>query len=374
VRRATLALLAGQTTGVEEHLQAAEAALQGAELDDKTRNLLGQIAAARATLALTRYEVEGMLTWSRRALEHLPPDNLPFRFTAFWTLSFACLLQGDRAGARQACLEGLAISQQSGDVFSTVLALAGLAEIQEFDNQLYQAAETYRRILPLFGDHPQPNAGEVYLGLARIYYEWNELETAKRYGQRSLELVRQYDQVIDRFIISEVFLSRLRLAQGDVPGAAALLAQTEHAARHNHFVHRMPEIAAAQVLTLLQQGEVAAAVQLAQAYELPLSRARVLLAQRDAAAALAILEPLRQQLEARNWQDELLKVMILQAVALRAQGEKAKAVQVLGAALTLAEPGGFIRSFVDEGEAMRFLILDFRHLHRAADAVQVLRI
>ena len=41
-------------TGVEEKLQAAEAALQGAEPDDKTRDLIGQIAAIRATLALTQ--------------------------------------------------------------------------------------------------------------------------------------------------------------------------------------------------------------------------------------------------------------------------------------------------------------------------------
>ena len=55
VRSATMSLVAGQTTGVEERLQAAEAALQGAEPDDRIRDLIGQIAAARATLALTRY-------------------------------------------------------------------------------------------------------------------------------------------------------------------------------------------------------------------------------------------------------------------------------------------------------------------------------
>ena len=65
------------------------------------------------------------------------------------------------------------------------------------------------------------------------------------------------------------------------------------------------------------------------------------------------------QVEAKGWQDERLKVTVLQAVALHALGEKEKAVQVLGAALALAEPGGFIRTFVDEGEAMRFLISDF---------------
>ena len=51
VTYASLLLITGQTTGVEEKLQAAEAALQGAEPDDKTRDLIGQIAAIRATLA-----------------------------------------------------------------------------------------------------------------------------------------------------------------------------------------------------------------------------------------------------------------------------------------------------------------------------------
>ncbi len=58
-------------------------------------------------------------------------------------------------------------------------------------------------------------------------------------------------------------------------------------------------------------------------------------------------------MEAKGWQDERLKVMVLQAVALHAHGEKDKAVQLLGEALALAEPGGFIRLFVDEGEPMR---------------------
>ena len=60
--------------------------------------------------------------------------------------------------------------------------------------------------------------------------------------------------VIDRFIICEVFLARLKLARGDVAGAAAMLAETEQSVRQNNFVHRMPEVAAAQVLVLLRQG------------------------------------------------------------------------------------------------------------------------
>jgi LuxR family maltose regulon positive regulatory protein len=110
------------------------------------------------------------------------------------------------------------------------------------------------------------------------------------------------------------------------------------------------------VLVLLRQGNLEVAAHLAQTHELPFCQARVYLAQGDPSAALAVLEPLRQQTEAKGWADDLLKVMVLQTITLHAHGEKDKAAQLLGEALALAEPGGFVRIFVDEGEAMRLLI------------------
>jgi len=153
-----------------------------------------------------------------------------------------------------------------------------------------------------------------------------------------------------------VFLARLKLAQGDVPGAAAMLAETEQSVRQNNFVQRIPEVAAAQVLVLLRQGDLAAAAHLAQTHDLPFSQARVLLAQGDPSAALALLSPLRRQMGANGWVDEQLKVMVLQSVALHAHGEKDKAVQLLSKALALAEPNGFIRIFIDEGLPMVHLL------------------
>jgi len=360
VRYASLLLVTGQTTGVEEKLQAAEVALavtlQGAEPDDKIRDLIGQIAAARATLALTRYQPEAMITQARRALEYLHPDNLLSRIRAIWTMGFAFQVQGDRAAARQAYTEAIAISQASGNIRFTIVATISLGVIQEFENHLDQAAETFRSALQLAGDHQQPFENEAHLGLARIFYEWNDLESAEQHGQQALQLARQFDSVIDRFVICEVFLVRLKLVQGDVAGAAAMLAGTEQSVRQNNFVHRIPEVAAAQVLVLLRQGDLAAAAHLAQTHDLPISRARVHLAQGDTSAALAALDPLRRQVEAKDWQDERLKVMVLQAVALYAHGEKDQAVQLLGEALVLSEPGGYIRIFVDEGLPMAQLL------------------
>ena len=359
-RHAGLLLINGQTAGVGEKLQAAETALgailQGAEPDEETRNLIGQIASARATLALTRYDVGAMLAQSRRALEYLHPDSLFTRAAALWVLGYAQILMGERVAARQALTEAISLSKASGAMFTMILATIGLGYVQEVDNELYQAAETYRRVLQWAGDHPQQIICEAHLGLARILYEWNELDAAEKHGEQSLVLARQYEQVIDRFVNSEVFLARLKLARGEVDGAAAMLAQTDQSVREQNFVHRMSEVAAAQVLTSLRQGDLTAADHLAQKYGLPTSRSRVHLAQGDPAAALVVLEQWRQQAEAKDWKDERLKVMVLQAVALHAHNEEDKALQVLNEALTLAEPGGFIRIFVDEGDQIAELL------------------
>ncbi len=358
VTYASALMMTGQHTIVEQTLQAAESALaaqQGTELDSKAQDLLGRIASMRATQAIIQHDAETIIAQSRRALEYLHPDNLPIRTATTYTLGYAYQLQGDRAAASQAYTEVISISKSFGDSVYTTAATLGLGQVQEAENQLHTAAETYRRVLQLAGDPPRPIACEAYLGLGRIYYQWNELDTAQEHGRECLQLTRQMESV-DTVASCQVFLARLKLAQRDAAGAAATLAETEAFVRQHNFAHQMPAVAAAQVLTLLQQDNLTAAAHLAQTHDLPMSQARVHLAQDNPAAALAVLEPLRQQVDAKGWQDERLRVIVLQAVALDAHGETEKAVHVLGEALELAEPGSFIRIFVDEGLPMSRLL------------------
>ena len=76
---------------------------------------------------------------------------------------------------------------------------------------------------------------EEHIGLARIFYEWNDLDAAEQYAQQSLELARQYDHTVDRFVICEVFLARLKLARGDVASAAAMLAETSSSVQQHNL-------------------------------------------------------------------------------------------------------------------------------------------
>jgi LuxR family maltose regulon positive regulatory protein len=155
-----------------------------------------------------------------------------------------------------------------------------------------------------------------------------------------------------------VLLAEIRLAQGDVPGATAMLNEAEAFVRQHHFMFEMPNIVAAQVRNFLRQGNVAAAAHLAQTHDIPICQARIHLTQEDPAAALAVLEPLRNQAEVKGWRDEQLKAMVLQALAHQAGRAMDRAVNALGDTLALAEPGGFLRLFVDEGPPMARLLTE----------------
>jgi LuxR family maltose regulon positive regulatory protein len=349
----------GQTANAEQKLQAAEEALkcykQDAGADEETNDIIGHIAAIRSMIGVGQHDLDTIIVQSRRALEHLAPNNLQVRTIAGWTLGYAYQLQGDITAASQAYNEVLNISPASGDIISTLAATTGLGNIQESENQLFQAAESYRRGEQLFRDRPEPVACGVYLGLARIYYEWNELDSSQHYAQLSLQLSLRLGS-IDTPALCWVLLSRLRLAQGDVAAADCLLTKAELFVRQRNFMHRMPEVAAAQVLQLLHQGDLATAAQLAEKHDLPTSQARVNLAQGDTSTAMEMLDSIREQVEAESGKDEILKTMVLQAIALQMHGEIDRAIGILGDVLIMAEPGGFIRIFIDEGAPMAQLL------------------
>lgn len=358
----TLSMI-GQLGGVEEKLRAAEAALanlpQARQADAKTRNLIGHIAAIRALLAAVYNQPEAIIAQSERALEHLHPDNLAVRTATIWKLGIAYHLQGDREAASRAYREAAAISRKSGNLIINIGATIGLGNIQEAQNQLHPAAETYRGTLEMAGEALDSATNEAHLGLARIHYEWNDLPAAQLHGERAILLARQFENTA-RIVPYLVFPARLKLARGEAQEADEILKQAARFASEHNFNQQIPEVAALQALSLLRQGKIPAAAELAERHNLLASLARVRLVQGDAAAALSVLEPWLKLAEAKGWEDERLRATALQAMAYHALSARPQARHALGEALRLALPGGFVRLFLDEGEQMEALIRDFQ--------------
>jgi LuxR family maltose regulon positive regulatory protein len=354
---ASVLLGSGRTDSVEPKLEAAERALGDDEPNPATRDLVGRIATVRAMLALSRGQADSIILQGRRALDYLDPENLPTRTFTTATLGYAYWIKGDRGEALKAYAEARAISRRSGDVVTDVIASIGLGSMLELDNQLHLATEIYQDVLSVAADMPLPVVSEAHLGLARIHYQWNDLEAAEGAWQQGTPLARQL-QNSDRLVAWPVFRARLDLAHGNLAAAAAILADAERIAREYDFLLQMPAIAAARVATLLRRGETAAAAQVAGGYDLPLSQARVRLAEGDSASALATLEQHRKRMEKKAWADVLLETVMLQALAVDAQGDTARAVGLLDDAMAMAEPEGFVRMFVDEGVPMARLLYE----------------
>jgi LuxR family maltose regulon positive regulatory protein len=91
-----------------------------------------------------------------------------------------------------------------------------------------------------------------------------------------------------------------------------------------------------------------------------LTLARVRLAEGSFDGINDLLECLLTLAETQKRTGSLIQIQLTQALVRQAQGNRSEAFAALEQALTLAEPECYLRIFVDEGEPMRSLILDFR--------------
>jgi LuxR family maltose regulon positive regulatory protein len=85
---------------------------------------------------------------------------------------------------------------------------------------------------------------------------------------------------------------------------------------------------------------------------------RAWLAQERAEEALETLAALRSSAEQAGRSGSLIEILVLQSLALHWRGDGSRASQTLLAGLELAEPEGYARVFIDEGEPVRRLLVD----------------
>jgi LuxR family maltose regulon positive regulatory protein len=105
-----------------------------------------------------------------------------------------------------------------------------------------------------------------------------------------------------------------------------------------------------------------------------ISLARVLNTQGRHAEALSLLEKLLKSAEAEGRIGSAIAILVLQCLVFKMKDNKVRALECLEQALTLAEPEGHIRIFVDEGEPMREVLNSWRaEISRHKNLTQVQR-
>jgi LuxR family maltose regulon positive regulatory protein len=357
-----------------------EARLQEAMEADTTGTVSIGVAAIRAFLAAHQGDTRQGIELARRALELLPQESLVLRSFVVGFLGLNYLYSGDVVAATQTLNEAARIGQRVGNLLAAVVALCYSAELSVLQGQLYQAQSFYNQALEMGVDsqgRPRPIAGLALAGLGQLLREWNDLEAATRHLVEGIELSRKWGEV--GAVQGYVGLALVRQAQGDVEGAReAIQTARQLAIEFDATEKDILSVTMCQVRLWVAQGDIEAALRWVEERGLdsrdelekevssassPLHRAleytalaRVCIAQGQFDEALEVLGPLLQAAESAGWTGPVIEILALRALALQEQGKTAQALTALRRALSLAEPGGYVRIFADEGQPMAELL------------------
>jgi LuxR family maltose regulon positive regulatory protein len=368
----------GQFDAIEPQLQDAEKALANRERHAEIQHIAGHIATIRGYITALKGDMSRTVELARRALEHLPKEDLRARGVAAAVLGGALKESGDLVAAAQALAEAIAIGQAAGDSHVAVINLCDLVRLQILQGGLHKAAATCQHALHLANEYARqsgwrlPVTGHVYTHLSRVLCEWNDLETATRLAREGIELCRQWGWA-ELLVHGGIYLAEALQAIGDTKGALDAIRTAKHAA--NGLSTRFFGLAEAhEALLWLAQGDVVAASRWAQQSGLSvhnelsfqerlryltLARIRIAQGRGDPSRldeALGLLKRLLEAAEAAGAMGYMIETLILQAMALQARGRPDQALAALGRALSLAEPEGYVRTFIDQGEPMGSLL------------------
>ncbi len=345
--------------------------------EEQFRSLPGTIAAARAFVAQALGDLPGVEEYARRALDLLPETDYFHRALPAGILGLAYWTSGDLEAAHGLIAASGATLKMAGDVSLAIGSGAILAEIRTAQGRLREAVITYAQLLQLAmqqGKSVVRGTANLYVGLSELDLEQNDLEAATQHLLISEECNEQapLEAYQYRWRVAQ---ARLQEAQGDLDGALDLLDDAERVYTGG-VVPNVRPVAALKTQVWVAQGRLTEALGWAREQGLSadddlsylsefehITLARVLIAQykTDGAdhslqEAVVLLKRLLKAAEEGGRMGSAIEILVLQALSHEAQSDISLALVPLERALALAEPEGYVRIFIDEGEAIRDLL------------------
>jgi len=319
--------------------------------------------AAHIFTARTQAQMLQAIEYAQAALRLPETQNPQVRGPLLLSLSITYRNLGKPGAAAASAAEAIHWAEQNGEWHARVFLLGLLGLAQAALGNLHLAFETYQHAIREQPGVPAwAGAGFAQVGLAALYYERDELDRATEYAQKGLE----YSQLTGHGEIQMNCLRQLayiRQARGDAKGAREALDQATHVVRKHHLPNHL---APAYVQIALNQADLPGALRWMEQVQdesgasihysvRPLERAKLTLAQGNKTAAAAILAECYEKADQDSIRYAQIEIRILQALATHDEGQ---ALAYLSEALTMAQPEGYVRTFVDQGKALLPLLRD----------------
>ena len=360
-----------------------ETVLNEAEASDKPDEFAGEISAVRAFIATLKGDVEEIIARAQFAIEALPEGNFFLRSLVIGNLSVAYISTGDVEKAADMFTNAAKAGEQAGNHLATVMSLRRLAEMALLSGDLRQAWDICKRGLVLAvypGGKPLPVAGILLAVQGDINREWNELGAAEELIEEGIELVLRWSELAAVEVY--LYLARVKRSAGEAEEAQRAIDTARQISERNEASRMAPVIINLfQARLWLQLGELAKVEKWQRGYQRfedyldqqgydpkyhqhlleieGIAMARLRMAQGKWQKAFELLEPLHKAAIDLKRFGSVLEILILKAIIFLKEGEERRAVQTLENALALAEPQGYMRMFIDEGESMRELLTLF---------------
>ncbi|HEV7809822.1 MAG TPA: LuxR C-terminal-related transcriptional regulator, partial [Candidatus Limnocylindrales bacterium] len=256
--------------------------------------------------------------------------------------------------------------ERAGYVVDLVGGAIVTADLELAQGRLRNAQLVYERGLERATAAAQTvlrGAPDMHLGLSDVTYERGDLVSAddhlaaaERFGE---------ELAFPRFPYrSRLARARILQARGDVDGALGQLAAAERLYRTDFSpdIRPIPLVRArmlaahgrlAEARASLRASGVDLALEATYFHEFRLlTLARVLAAEGSGPDAVAIAGRLLPAAEAGNRGGSILEILVVDALSRHEDGNVDGALASLDRALTIAEPEGYVRLFLDEGPAM----------------------
>jgi LuxR family maltose regulon positive regulatory protein len=355
---------------------------------------LGEVFAFRSLVSWRQDEAVQAASSARQALLWLSEEQRAWRSLSLSVAGKAELLYHGRVNEARSMLgEAAALCEEIHNQYFRHATTNMLATVFFEQGALYRATEYYQRALSEARERMyRDDIGYALLGLARIAYERNELEAAQQQAEEVLAIGQSLAHELHE-IQATLLLARVQHARGETAAACQHLTT---------LLTRMPVTLpdhtppfSRDLLTLRARLALAIGDQaFVQRWVADLGQSRVSLfpfsSEREALVmvrwhlvqgreeeALELLRRVLAGAEEAGRKQSTFEARALLALVSAEQKQSAEARHVLQGLLTQTRAEGYLRLFLDEGEAMQTLLRSLLpHVHEKpllADLQSILR-